>query len=222
MKRALATAAALAARLRESTAAGTLERLTGDDPRQRVRRALREAKSLIETGEILRADAPPHHASHTGREAGGPRDPARGRGGTAVKALCWEGVNRLRVEDVPEPRIRNDQDVIVKVTAGTTCGSDLHLIGGYIPAMRGCGRCWYCANDLRSLCDNSNTNPGITQAMFPERLAKSTSTTRSNTSSGCRPTGRPPSARRSTPCAAPRCTGSATSPCCWIASPREN
>ncbi|MCP9949579.1 hypothetical protein [Actinomadura madurae] len=49
----------LAARLRESTAAGTLKRLTGDDPRQRVRRALREAKSLIETGEILQADAPP-------------------------------------------------------------------------------------------------------------------------------------------------------------------
>ncbi|GAA0595241.1 zinc-dependent alcohol dehydrogenase [Actinomadura livida] len=118
-----------------------------------------------------------------------------------MKALCWEGVNKLAVEDVPEPELRNDQDVIAKVTAGTTCGSDLHLIGGYIPAMRagdvighefigevvetgpavrrhrvgdrvvvssfvGCGRCWYCANDLWSLCDNSNTNPGITQAMW--------------------------------------------------------
>jgi threonine dehydrogenase-like Zn-dependent dehydrogenase len=53
-----------------------------------------------------------------------------------VKALCWEGVNELSVERVPDPQILNHQDAIVKVTASTTCGSDLHLIGGYIPAMR--------------------------------------------------------------------------------------
>ncbi|MET7934137.1 zinc-dependent alcohol dehydrogenase [Streptomyces sp. NPDC005322] len=118
-----------------------------------------------------------------------------------MKALCWEGVNKLAVERVPDPELRNEQDVIVRLIAGTTCGSDLHLIGGYIPAMRagdvigheflgevvergprvrrhavgdrvvvcsfvGCGRCWYCANDLWSLCDNSNTNPGLGQALF--------------------------------------------------------
>jgi hypothetical protein len=33
-------------------------RLTGDDPRQPVRRALRDAKSLLETGEVVRADEP--------------------------------------------------------------------------------------------------------------------------------------------------------------------
>ncbi|GAA0595249.1 hypothetical protein [Actinomadura livida] len=49
----------LAARLRETDATGTLKRLTGDDPRQRVRRALREAKSLVETGEVMKPDAPP-------------------------------------------------------------------------------------------------------------------------------------------------------------------
>jgi threonine dehydrogenase-like Zn-dependent dehydrogenase len=53
-----------------------------------------------------------------------------------VKALCWEGVNRLSVEQVPDPRLLNDQDVIVKVLLTTTCGSDLHLLGGYVPAMR--------------------------------------------------------------------------------------
>ncbi|MEU0004580.1 hypothetical protein ABZ079_09840 [Streptomyces sp. NPDC006314] len=30
----------------------------------------------------------------------------------------------------------------------------------------GCGRCWYCAHDPWSLCDNTNTNPGIGQALF--------------------------------------------------------
>jgi threonine dehydrogenase-like Zn-dependent dehydrogenase len=53
-----------------------------------------------------------------------------------VKALCWEGVNKLSVEQVPDPGIENEQDAIVKVLASTTCGSDLHLVGGYVPAMR--------------------------------------------------------------------------------------
>nr|WP_256862248.1 alcohol dehydrogenase catalytic domain-containing protein [Microbispora sp. GKU 823] len=53
-----------------------------------------------------------------------------------MKALCWQGVNELSVEQVPDPAILNAQDAIVKVTASTTCGSDLHLLGGYIPAMR--------------------------------------------------------------------------------------
>ncbi|MCO5997830.1 SRPBCC family protein [Actinoallomurus rhizosphaericola] len=38
---------------------GAAARVTGDDPRQPVREALREAKSLLETGEVLRADTPP-------------------------------------------------------------------------------------------------------------------------------------------------------------------
>ncbi|MDL4814358.1 hypothetical protein [Actinomadura opuntiae] len=49
----------LAARLREADGGGTLARLTGTDPRQQVRQALREAKSLAETGEVMRPDAPP-------------------------------------------------------------------------------------------------------------------------------------------------------------------
>lgn len=50
-----------------------------------------------------------------------------------MKALCWEGVNSLAVRDVPEPRIQNQQDIVVKVRLSATCGSDLHLVGGYIP-----------------------------------------------------------------------------------------
>ncbi|OIH95843.1 MULTISPECIES: zinc-dependent alcohol dehydrogenase [unclassified Curtobacterium] len=53
-----------------------------------------------------------------------------------MKALCWEGVNEVGVETVDDPRILNDRDVIVKVRLSTTCGSDLHLLGGYIPTMR--------------------------------------------------------------------------------------
>ena len=53
----------LRARLRSPEATGVASaaaRLSGDDPRQRVRAALREAKQLIEVGEVLRVDPTPH------------------------------------------------------------------------------------------------------------------------------------------------------------------
>jgi len=45
-------------------------------------------------------------------------------------------VNKVAVEQVPDPAIRNSGDVIVRVRRTVTCGSDLHLLGGYIPFMR--------------------------------------------------------------------------------------
>jgi threonine dehydrogenase-like Zn-dependent dehydrogenase len=53
-----------------------------------------------------------------------------------MRALCWNGVNDLRVETVPDPEVLNPRDVILKVKLSTTCGSDLHFIDGYIPTMR--------------------------------------------------------------------------------------
>jgi threonine dehydrogenase-like Zn-dependent dehydrogenase len=53
-----------------------------------------------------------------------------------VKAVCWTGVNQLEVERVDEPKILNTHDAIVKVLLTTSCGSDLHLLGGYVPSMR--------------------------------------------------------------------------------------
>ncbi len=53
-----------------------------------------------------------------------------------MRALCWNGVNDLGVEDVPDPEITNSRDVVLRVTKTTTCGSDLHFIDGYVPSMR--------------------------------------------------------------------------------------
>ncbi len=53
-----------------------------------------------------------------------------------MRALCWMGINDLQVHTVPDPRIVNPHDAILKVRLTTTCGSDLHFIGGYIPGMR--------------------------------------------------------------------------------------
>jgi threonine dehydrogenase-like Zn-dependent dehydrogenase len=43
--------------------------------------------------------------------------------------------NKVEVQDVPEPRILNRQDAIVKISSTAICGSDLHLYDGYIPSM---------------------------------------------------------------------------------------
>ncbi|MFY1687129.1 alcohol dehydrogenase catalytic domain-containing protein [Plantactinospora sp. WMMB782] len=50
-----------------------------------------------------------------------------------MKALCWQGPDRLAVERVPDPRIVSAQDAIVRVRQSLTCGSDLHLIAGRFP-----------------------------------------------------------------------------------------
>jgi threonine dehydrogenase-like Zn-dependent dehydrogenase len=53
-----------------------------------------------------------------------------------VKALCWYGTNDVRISRVPDPRILNPRDAIVKVTLTAICGSDLHLLDGFIPTMK--------------------------------------------------------------------------------------
>jgi threonine dehydrogenase-like Zn-dependent dehydrogenase len=52
-----------------------------------------------------------------------------------VKATCWTGHDSVEVERVPEPKILNARDAIVRVTSAAICGSDLHLLQGYIPTM---------------------------------------------------------------------------------------
>ncbi len=118
-----------------------------------------------------------------------------------MKALQWQGVNKLEVGDVPDPGLRNPGDIVVKVRRSVTCGSDLHLLGGYIPFLEkgdvlgheflgevvevgpdvhrhsigdrvvvssfiSCGKCFYCRQELYSLCDNGNTNPAITETLW--------------------------------------------------------
>jgi threonine dehydrogenase-like Zn-dependent dehydrogenase len=53
-----------------------------------------------------------------------------------VRANCWMGRNKVRVQDVPDPRLLNSRDAIVRVTSSAICGSDLHLYDGFIPTMK--------------------------------------------------------------------------------------
>ena len=52
-----------------------------------------------------------------------------------MKANCWIGKRDVRVETVPDPKILNPRDAIVKITSTAICGSDLHLYNGLIPSM---------------------------------------------------------------------------------------
>lgn len=52
-----------------------------------------------------------------------------------MKAVCWYGKKDVRVENVPDPKILNPRDAIVKTTTTCICGSDLHLYNNFIPTM---------------------------------------------------------------------------------------
>lgn len=44
-----------------------------------------------------------------------------------MKALTWQGVSDVRVDEVPDPTIQHPTDIIVRITSTGLCGSDLHL-----------------------------------------------------------------------------------------------
>jgi threonine dehydrogenase-like Zn-dependent dehydrogenase len=53
-----------------------------------------------------------------------------------MKANCWYGTRNVQVTEVPDPKILNRRDAIVKITSTAICGSDLHLYNGFIPTMK--------------------------------------------------------------------------------------
>jgi threonine dehydrogenase-like Zn-dependent dehydrogenase len=53
-----------------------------------------------------------------------------------MRATVWSGRNTVQVENVPDPKILNDRDAIVRITSTAICGSDLHLYNGYVPTMK--------------------------------------------------------------------------------------
>jgi threonine dehydrogenase-like Zn-dependent dehydrogenase len=118
-----------------------------------------------------------------------------------MKAVCWFGKKDVRVEEVPDPKILNPRDAVVRVTSTAICGSDLHLYNGFIPTMRegdilghefmgiveevgsgvtdirpgdrvivpfaiACGHCFFCKQQLYSLCDNSNPNAWMAEKLY--------------------------------------------------------
>jgi threonine dehydrogenase-like Zn-dependent dehydrogenase len=123
-----------------------------------------------------------------------------------MKANCWYGKQDMRVMDVPDPKILNRRDAIVKVSSTAICGSDLHLYNGFVPTMEqgdimghefmgeivevgpdvksrrvgdrvvvafpiSCGACFFCKQELYSLCENSNPNAWMAEKLFGHSAA---------------------------------------------------
>ncbi|MET0336764.1 MAG: zinc-dependent alcohol dehydrogenase [Caulobacter sp.] len=53
-----------------------------------------------------------------------------------MRALTWHGKHDVRMETVPDPKIVNPRDAIIKITSTAICGSDLHLYDSFIPSMQ--------------------------------------------------------------------------------------
>jgi threonine dehydrogenase-like Zn-dependent dehydrogenase len=118
-----------------------------------------------------------------------------------MRANCWYGKQDVRVEQVPDPKILNRKDAIVKITSTAICGSDLHLYNHFIPTMEkgdilghefmgeivdvgpevknrrvgdrvvvsfpiSCGNCFFCKQEMYTLCENSNPNAWLAEKMF--------------------------------------------------------
>lgn len=53
-----------------------------------------------------------------------------------MKALVFHGIGDIRLDNVSEPKIKDANDAIVRLTASAICGTDLHMIRGTLPGMK--------------------------------------------------------------------------------------
>ena len=118
-----------------------------------------------------------------------------------MRANCWYGKRDVRIEQVPDPKILNRRDAIVRISSTAICGSDLHLYNGFMPTMQkgdiighefmgelvevgpdvknrkvgdrvvvsfpiSCGNCFFCQQQMFTLCENSNPNAWMAEKMF--------------------------------------------------------
>jgi threonine dehydrogenase-like Zn-dependent dehydrogenase len=53
-----------------------------------------------------------------------------------MQAVVFHGIGDIRLEDVAEPKIKDDTDAIVRITASAICGTDLHFVRGTVPGLK--------------------------------------------------------------------------------------
>ncbi|HLU27679.1 MAG TPA: zinc-dependent alcohol dehydrogenase [Glycomyces sp.] len=52
-----------------------------------------------------------------------------------MKAVVWHGTGDIRLDEVPDPKILEPTDAIVRITRSAICGTDLHMVRGTLPDM---------------------------------------------------------------------------------------
>lgn len=45
-----------------------------------------------------------------------------------MKAMVYQGIKNIRLSEAKDPKLEQKDDIIIKVTSTTICGSDLHLL----------------------------------------------------------------------------------------------
>jgi threonine dehydrogenase-like Zn-dependent dehydrogenase len=53
-----------------------------------------------------------------------------------MKAVVYHGVGDIRLDEVPEPKIKDPTDALVRLTASAICGTDLHFVRGTVSGMK--------------------------------------------------------------------------------------
>lgn len=53
-----------------------------------------------------------------------------------MKAVVFHGIGDIRLEDMPEPKLKAPTDALVRITASAICGTDLHFIRGTLTGMK--------------------------------------------------------------------------------------
>ncbi|WP_103355822.1 zinc-dependent alcohol dehydrogenase [Amycolatopsis sp. CA-128772] len=53
-----------------------------------------------------------------------------------MKAVVWHGIGDIRIDEVPDPKILEPSDAIIRITRSAICGTDLHLVRGTMPGMQ--------------------------------------------------------------------------------------
>ncbi|HLD99743.1 MAG TPA: zinc-dependent alcohol dehydrogenase [Bdellovibrionota bacterium] len=53
-----------------------------------------------------------------------------------MRAVVFRDIGDIRLENVPEPKLQQSTDAIVRLTASAICGTDLHLVRGTVPGMK--------------------------------------------------------------------------------------
>src|SRR3954470_6822962 len=53
-----------------------------------------------------------------------------------MRAIVFHGIGDIRLDDVAEPKIKDDTDAIVRITASAICGTDLHFVRGTMPGLK--------------------------------------------------------------------------------------
>lgn len=88
--------------------------------------------------------------------------------GKTMRALAWFGTNDVRMVDAPVPEITDPEDVIVRVTGTTICGSDLHLYHGEIMTLQ---KGDILGHEFMGIVDK--VGPGVTNLLPGQRVVAS-------------------------------------------------